>query len=521
MNELTKRALAGTAKTSGVALATGTPLDAEWNAPPVEPERELLLRAGADAVVRLAGHTAETGVLLPDPAPDDPTLVCSPTVAALLAQHFDSTQYRTVIEACSLIEAKAQRLPHTLLPRALMVKGDAQRDALRPLLGERGRWLSEFNPDWRWVRQASKEGLPPNAEEIWQTGTPDERIRILEQARAERPAEARHWLEQVWREEKADFRAQAVQALRIGLSIDDETFLERVLDDRSQNVRSQAADLLTSFPSSAFVARMRERGGTMLAYTPPAAAGRFERFMRSVTATTAKGTLAITLPETFDKSWARDGITERPEHGIGPRTWWLIKIIGKIPPSHWETLWNASIDDLLAAALAHPDHGRAVLKGWGDAALAYRDARWALPLWHLWANTKVSEKTHVVFRNDMLSSLLRALPDDQLDALAYEQFGRSNLDINARIEFLRQLPRPWSTHFGFLVLDELVPQIKGRTSWEWNEALMTAGTALPRPCVAEALRRFEPWREKQGYWHVHDFLETLDLRQRFYEEIDR
>ena len=250
MNMLTQIALAGTAKVANDPR-TGTALDGLFDAVAgVERERALLLRAAGEATYARAGHLAEAGVALPEPAPDEHQKICSATAARLVGDMLQERHPQVLPEALRLLAEANLRLPPALLPVALSQHVPELRPALLPVLGERGRWLSRFNPDWSWAAEAGIEtgaGLPANAEVLWQEGTPAQRLGILGRMRTEQPALARAWLEAAWREEKADFRSDALLRLDRGLSRDDEPFLDKALDDRSQSVRARAATLLAKF----------------------------------------------------------------------------------------------------------------------------------------------------------------------------------------------------------------------------------------------------------------------------------
>ena len=121
---------------------------------------------------------------------------------------------------------------------------------------------------------------------------------------------------------------------------------------------------------------MRARADMLLRYTPAAPAGRLRGLLRTVLATPeAPGTLHVTLPEAYDKSWQRDGVAERPPAGLGQRSWWLSQILALVPSSHWEQLFGVGPAHLIAAAIAD-DAGLAVLEGWSRAAIRHKATNW-------------------------------------------------------------------------------------------------------------------------------------------------
>ncbi|HET7036317.1 MAG TPA: DUF5691 domain-containing protein, partial [Thermomicrobiaceae bacterium] len=263
MDALTTLALAGVAQAAAEgepAPATGTPLDGLLaRFPGAEPERWLLLAAGALAVYRQAGRCGLSDVSAPEPAPQGEPPACPAGAADLLAAMLTGQHAGLLPEALALLRRAGRRLPPELLPAALGfgARQGNLRPALSPVIGARGRWLARFNPDWRWAEDDG--ALPPDAAAIWEEGTSERRLALLRRMRAENTEQGREWLVASWQSEKADFRAKAVAALAQGLSLADEPFLDAALDDRGQGVRAEAAALLARLPGSALVDRMRAR----------------------------------------------------------------------------------------------------------------------------------------------------------------------------------------------------------------------------------------------------------------------
>lgn len=521
MNALTHIALAGTAKVT-TDSRTGTPLDAMFGGlAGIERERALLLRAAGEATYTLAGHVAEAGVTLPEPAPGEHQNVCSPTVARLVGDLLRGQRSEVLPEALRLMAAAKLRLPAELLPMALGMRAHELRPALRPVLGERGRWLSRFNPEWIWAAEEGiVAGLPANAETLWQEGTQPQRLAILERVRAVDSDLARTWLEAVWHEEKAEFRNEALERLEIGLSRDDEPFLEKVLDDRAPTVRARAAALLAALPDAALAERVRKRLNTLMRYTPAAPAGRLRGLLRTVMATPdATGTLSVTLPEAFDKTWQRDGIVEKPPARLGQRSWWLSQMLALVPPSYWEEHFGASPAALIAAASAD-DAGLTVLEGWSRAAIRHKAVAWMLLLWNAWDKTKTEDPYYTSVRNEMLGALVRGLPEREARSLSMNVLKRTDLAANIRASILVALPQPWDAAFGNAYLDAAYQKSSNANTWNtWHQTFAHAATALPPVCFERALRLFTPSDDQPASWYVRPFLDTIQIRQRLYQEI--
>lgn len=189
---------------------------------------------------------------------------------------------------------KQQIITPELIP--VLFDKSVQHKQLRSLVqqcaGNRGAWLSHFNKDWNFAKDASDE-------ELWQTGTPEERKQVLLQMRSTDPAKARAWLQQVWAQENANTKAEF---LKIFFSVhpadEDIEWLETLLNEKSQKVKEEAFNLLKQIPGSSIVQKygqlLRESVGI-----------KKERVLLGLS---SKTTLAFQLPAVVDESIFKSGI---------------------------------------------------------------------------------------------------------------------------------------------------------------------------------------------------------------------
>src|SRR6266568_2342547 len=252
MDTLVTMALVGTAQQPDKNIGTGTPIDTlTAGFSRREMERRILLAAGTWAIYRQIGKAPGHLPTAPEPAAPETLRTCAPALARLIEDMLAGTHDDLLPEALERMEKAGLHLPPELLPTALNAQSSRLRAALAPVLGERGRWLSQFNLAWSWVSRRLPAGgyaLPAGAEITWQEGTPEQRSEILRRLRASDPAKARQWLEGTWKLEKVQFRAEALETFSTGLSADDESFLEEALNDRSAKVCETAASLLERIP---------------------------------------------------------------------------------------------------------------------------------------------------------------------------------------------------------------------------------------------------------------------------------
>lgn len=363
---------------------------------------------------------------------DQADRACIPVAARLhLRRILDDSKLRRMLPDWLAIVASARlRVPVDYLP-ALMEQAKQNR-ALRPaisaVIGQRGHWLAAQNPAWQPLLALTPSDAMAEAS-IWEEGNLTQRTDYLRQLRVREPAAARDLLATVWKQEAATVRQELLASLYTGLSCDDETWLESCLDDRSKGVRQQAAELLGGLPDSAFVQRHLERLKLWLRLEKPS--GLLKKL-------TGQHSLHVDLPESWDKTWLRDGIEEKPPQGKGVKAWWLEQALSFIPPAYWTQLWQRTPAELLALA-ASSDWQATLLAGWEAALLRYPNSEWA----KVWL-------TRTDPRHSPLWQTLDASEAETVALRLLQQQG--NLEI---LDVLTQLPHRWSRVFSLQVLELL------------------------------------------------------------------
>jgi hypothetical protein len=277
---------------------------------------------------------------------------------------------------------------------------------------------------------------------------------------------------------------------------------------------------------------MRGLAEGMLVYSHPKSAGRVKSLVRSLTGGKLdSGKLSIAPPKEFDKQWERDGIQEKAPTGMGKREFWLIQVMERIPPSHWENLFQAPPGQLVMAAAAD-DFGIALLDAWSKAAQYFLCHEWMAALWDFWfqwewdkARPKDGELAHA-----RLMELLKTMQpaDREPRALALlEQSEKEESMIFCRAA--EDLPRPWSETLAqaFVAGTKRLMKTPSKNSAglaSWAAILECAARAIPPPCFAEALK---PWDipETDDYWvrvcrkAVSEFTESVRLRSDFHDAV--
>jgi hypothetical protein len=475
---------------------------------------------------------------LPEPAGTEDCPPCVPRAGQILVDLLNRNDHDLLAEAFQLLVQSGQRIPPAVVPQVLETCDSAKFEYLLPAIGNRGRWISQFNETWSKslsqvtsssVPDGKEISLPPEVEQLWNEGTLSERKAALNRARAHDADRGRQWLESVWKQEKADTRAELLEALAVGIGSSDIPFLEQALADSSKRVRAIAAQFLCRFDNSAFAQRMRDLGKSMLTYTSPVTHGRLKSLVRSLTGTKLdSGKLGITPPRDFDKQWEKDGIQEKPPPGTGQREFWLVQIMERIPPTHWEEQFQTSAANLIQAA-SDDDFGIALLEAWSKAALFFKCSQWMAALWDFWNQWKPNNELAKVRERaeTWIKELLKSMPEAERQPRIHSLLERSFQEPNAALFPVEILQRPWPSVLARQCLSHVKEMAasppKNQDAYIWARTLaVTAAQEIPQECFAEAL---VPWVLPEGddyttrIWRkaVEEFQETVRLRNDFYQ----
>lgn len=514
-----KVALVGTAKLSVLPMEGEAELLSLFGQlPSTDTEEKLLLQAGVESLYHQSGWLPLTDVPAITPAPVGGKELRSPKLIPLLVHVIQNNSQELLLEFLQTLEQYQLTLPAEVLPMALSITDPKLRKSLMPVLGERGRWLSSFNPRWAWVGEGIASVTDQDRTALrraWDEGKKTQRALALSVIRQADSAEGRRWLEGTLPQEKADARAELVEQLQQGLSVDDEPLLEKLLDDRSEQVKQVAAALLRQLPASAWMQRMQERASAML--------------------TLNKNKLTCEPPNDLPSDWQRDGISTKPPHGKGKKAYWVEALLSNVPLHHWAK--HFSLDPVkLLSAIKDDDYVEDVLIGWSrsletQSASTAETLQWAHALWGYWLGHWQSDKKKKPETLSRMVAILQKLPAGTAEQNVLPFLVQGRLHTDALALLLDALPRPWSSNFAQHYL-KLARQIVKATmvdeAYEWLKTLDIASRALPRAAFAAGLAPWDLERTGPSNWTVSAieqlvdrFLQQLRLRQHFFEEVGK
>ena len=437
------------------------------------------------------------------PVPDDkPARRSIPAAAEIhLRRLLNDKSLRALLDGwLEIVADKQLQVPPVYIPALL--ETSKQSRAIRPLVsavvGPRGQWLAQQNPDWQsllTLAVTDDDELPDEA--IWEEGNTAQRVDYLRKRRATDTVAALALLQAVWKQEAAAVRQELLQTLRTGLTLADEEWLESCLDDRSKGVRQVAATLLGSLPDSAFSQRHQARLNSWL---------QLQKKGGLLSKLSGKQELIVNPPEAWEKDWLRDGIEEKPPKGIGAKAWWLEQSLALVPPVVWVSKWSLAPDSLLSLTAKH-DWSSAIMGGWQKALVEYPDPDWITG----WL-TKV---------NHEIPALWAALAPDQAESCMLELMKTAEGDKS--LSLLSQLNHPWSQAFSRALLPLLGAAVRrsmtdlGSHHYGLNGFMQHLSSHLHLSCVNELVKQLKPLLENDNeydYWQraLTETLFTLSFR---------
>jgi hypothetical protein len=501
--ELVKTALLGSEKQVLTLPPPGGPLNSALaQLDPADPEGALLGAAAMLSLYRTAGQMPATSTTPPPaPCPPDEQPQCSRRAAHHLAMMMEGHCTEVLPEWLRAAAAAGVRVPPLHLP-ALLNKGRAQaslREDMLPVLGRRGYWLAAYNANWSYIQSAEEQ----DAEEVWQTGSAAARRLLLAHLRRTDPPRARAMLQTTRASEAAKDRAAFLEALRVGLSLDDELLLEGALDDRSKEVRRAAANLLASLPGSQLVQRMTARVQPLLVFQK---GGLLK-----------KATLEVALPEECTKEMQRDGIEPKPpDKKHGEKAWWLVQMLGAVPPAFWCQQWGISAEDAVKIA-SKGEWKQTLLDGWAAATLRQHDAIWAEALLAGGGDWAGALLNLVGVPPAHLITILSAERGEQIILKMAPAAFETIQPMRQFMQYMRHYPFAWSEALSLTLLQNIQHKIakKNRQSelYGLSYELLDLFARRASTTVFEEASQF--LAERGDEWTIHDnrIQKSLDILQ--------
>lgn len=277
--------------------------------------------------------------------------------------HEDSTSLLEMwLQECS---NKHQIVEPALLP--ILFEKALQHKHLRQYattcFGKRGTWLSQFNSEWNFASQTTDE-------ELWQTGTAEQRKKVLQQLRVTNAIQAREWLQQTWPQENAASKQSLLEAFATSLTADDVPWLESLTNEKSQKVKEDVLSLLQQIPSSTIVQQY-------IALLQQSIAIRKEKTMFGLS---SKQVFQISLPANIEESVFKSGIEKLSnKKEVSDDEHIVFQLLQKVPPNILESHLQLSPEDIIQL-FQKEDASNKFVSALVSATVRFTDKQWAIAL---------------------------------------------------------------------------------------------------------------------------------------------
>jgi hypothetical protein len=396
---------------------------------------ELLSRAAILGIQARAGFRPcrYTGHL--PVCPVDPRPAAGPGPMAMLMRLLANPDSGLIGEWAELAHCKGVRIADPTVPIVLdwWSRQPNRKEVIFAVCGKRGEWLASLNPGWR--KPVAGEDIPPNAEEIWQTGKTPERIGLLLTIRQHDPGRALSMVQSTWGSDGADERRRFVEVLAAGCTMAEEPFFEDALDDKSKVVRRAAAAALSNLPGSRLRKRMNDRATSII----------IVEGKRGVLKRGAK--VSLRPPPDFDKAWGRDGVEEEAASGKGKRAWWMQQILSAADLSVWMETTGLEPAGVLEA-LSGDDYIDNALEAIVESVRSRGDAAWVAAILDHRLAGKAPDPAQ-------LGELWTNLKPAEIEPLILRAASHKGFTGAARWELLATAEHPWSGEFCIAALNLL------------------------------------------------------------------
>lgn len=383
--------------------------------------------------------------------------------AKLLIENYPDTLLPLWLNAL----ARAQRrLPPATIPYFLQFAFTKNylRTEVSEVVGETGYWLAALNPNWSFAIQSKNEVADDkNLPDLFETGSPRERVYALEMLRKRKPALALELLKVTWAAESPTQKHDFINVLKDNPTIADEPFLEETaLEDKRKEIRDQALRLLAIIPESRFCKRMHSRVIPLIG---------------------ARGNeLDVSYPGECDKSMIRDGLTKGGTTiSAQDKFRWLFQMVSVVEPGVWESRLKMSPDQILNGISFDDQQKQFIVQGFGAAAILHQDKKWITAF----VGSRFSPMVANQIENLRSASLREGIILKMIELNNGALFSPHNEYQQPIINALMSVKHQWSDDFSRALIPRIIDSTKNTTSFAVKQLINETGPFFPLSLRAE------------------------------------
>ena len=309
-------------------------------------------------------------------------------------------------------DAKRQVAHPQIIPSLLMqgVQQKKLQSLIASCCGKRGEWLSRFNEAWNFSQNQT-------AEQLWQTGTPEQRKTIFKETRIAEPAVAAAWLQQAWPQEDANTKIGFLEIFSISVNETDIPFLTSLATEKSKKVKDEAVNLLKQIASSDIVQLYQQALQQSVELKKE----------KTLLGLSSKMMLQFHLPLSIDESIFKTGIEKLSNNKYFSDDEFIIfQLIQAVPPVFWEKQFAMDAGTIIDLFQKN-SIGKKLAPALAAAAIQFKTAGWAVQL--------------IEQDEDFYAGLLPLLPLPQQEKYSNKFFEKHTESI---IQYAVQREAEWS-----------------------------------------------------------------------------
>jgi hypothetical protein len=357
------------------------------------------------------------------------------------------------------------------------------RTAVATCCGNRGQWLSNYNNAWKF-------GSTTTDEEIWQTGTLEQRVQVIQQVRMHHPSVALQWLQQTWPQEDAATKTELLPILENNIGKEDIPFLENLTNEKSKKVKEIATELLCLIPESQIVQLYWQ----VLRETIQL------KKERALLGLSTKTKLVVQLPETIDEQVFKSGIEKLSKDAKkwSDEQYILQQIVSRVPPHYWEEYFAEDQETTLSLFLKD-DNTKFLIEALGKAAIKFKNIQWLIAI--------IKADNY----NYLYKAALPWLPVVEQEKYAMQLLSQDGNTPHAVIPSLLTFPTEWS-----LPLTRKILPVMMNDPWTYNDNFFNQHIHLVPIAIVPELNTWKPNAEwHQQYWNntIQTITKLLELKQ--------
>jgi Family of unknown function (DUF5691) len=225
-------------------------------APKNDPEGYFLKAAALSYTYQKAGQSPARATLPEiNKISEETQTVCPPQAVEvwrniLDEEYFNPYLFEYLTDVCI---QKNWIIPQNLIVNILNKTSKKNLPNVYQILGERGKWLAQFNNKWQYYQ-------PTSLDTAWLEGKNAERFEVLKQIRTDNPERSLEMLKSVWESESGRDRRLFLEVFEFNRNKNDEDFIYAVYKDILQQkdndkgikaeIKSKCVELLLSIENS-------------------------------------------------------------------------------------------------------------------------------------------------------------------------------------------------------------------------------------------------------------------------------